>query len=127
IRPRAIGIPWREGPINVATEYVERRQVAGRSRGFHGSTVTIDGRVVAQDIGSLHAGKIAEYTLSCLVGEHCSREVPFREVPLPIKQEKEKRLVLDDRTAEPSAKLIAVVIVFSDTLKIVIPGICGEL
>ena len=106
------------GPILIAVEHAE-----GLGRGWlpvqYWIALPVHRWIVLRRILIVQSEEKPVDSLAGLRRQDRRNERLFEHIPLFVDQEKEKRFVLDDRSAKPNAKLIAVLIVFRDTIKII--------
>ena len=67
------------------------------------------------------SGEKSEDALSRRSGQHRPYESLAEDITLFVHQDKEERLVLDDRSTETRAKLITVLVILRDAVKVVEP------
>ena len=108
-------------PNRVAAKHAKGRQRTSRPARRHGIALEIDCRVVRNGVAALHSGKISKDALTRLCGQH----IPYNGIAccetLAVIQKEEECLVLKDRSAEPSAKLVPVIVILRNAVKIVEP------
>src|SRR5262249_24725722 len=123
----SVRIPGSENVVHVSAEHVDGLQASAIDRGIDAGRCdrisgTVNNRIVSGSISVLHAGEEAEKSLPGLVRQNRTCEVALRDIALTIEQEEEKRLVLDDRSADASPELVAVAVVLADAVEVVAPG-----
>ena len=79
-------------------------------------------RVGTACIRRIDAGKIPEDALPRIIRQSRTDRVFALEIALPLKQDHKKSFLLDNRTAQPRAVLIAIVVILFNPTKVVEPA-----
>lgn len=126
--PRHLSARIRPGPQRIISEHVEASQIAGRLGGPDRISQLIDRRAQRIRIRALHAREVAVDALTRLVAENGRDHLRLGNGPLALEQEEEKCFVPHYRSAQPSAVLVAVLVVLVDAVKIVVCSLpeCGQ-
>src|SRR5262245_50267732 len=83
----------------------------------------IDSRPVRDSISIINAWEKPKDALACLVRQNRTYKRLARDVALAFKQEEEECLVLDDGSADTSAVLVAVIVIFPNPIEVVEPRV----
>ena len=112
----------------ITVEHAELLKISCRARRSHRITIAIDRRVVLRRILVIRAREKTENALPRLRRQHWGDKSLFQDVPLFVDQEKEKRLILDDRSPEAHSILVPVLIIFLDASPVIEPvaGVKGR-